>query len=190
MIVFLLNKTRRLFENEKNLARTDTLTGTRNLRAFSEMVEHEMLRSEREHLPYSLAYIDLDNFKHINDTFGHSAGDQLLKSIVDTISQNLRKTDILGRLGGDEFAIFFPATDRPAVETVIQKIHIKLAERVDNLSYQASISVGVIICEAGIHSLDKLISSADGLMYQVKSSGKNNTYYLDFPPKNSMSNDS
>ncbi|PLY01948.1 MAG: hypothetical protein C0623_04755 [Desulfuromonas sp.] len=181
MLVFLLNKTRELFENEKALSRTDTLTGAINLRAFKEMVEHEMLRSEREGLTYTIAYIDLDDFKQINDTYGHSAGDQLLKSIVGTISQNLRKTDILGRLGGDEFAIFLPATDRSSVETVMQKIHIKLAELVDSLSYRTSISAGAIICEAGTHSFDQLISVADNLMYQVKSSGKNNTFYLHFP---------
>lgn len=181
MIVFLINKTKRLFENEKHLSRTDTLTGARNLRAFSEMVEYEMLRSGRENLPYSLAYIDLDNFKGINDTFGHAAGDRLLKSIVDTISQNLRKTDILGRLGGDEFAIFFPATDQPSVEIVVQKIHQKLAALMAELAYQTSISVGVIVCAAGIYRLDELITAADTLMYQVKSTGKNSTAYRTFP---------
>lgn len=140
-----------------------------------------MLRSERENLPFSLAYIDLDNFKSINDTFGHSTGDQLLKSIVDTITVNLRKTDILGRLGGDEFAIFFPATEQASVETVMQKVHMKLAMLMENLSYQTTISVGVIVCEAGIYNIDKLISSADNLMYQVKSSGKNNIFYSPFP---------
>ncbi len=181
MTVFWLNKTKQLFENEKHLSRTDTLTGARNLRAFTEMVEYEMLRSERENLPYSLAYIDLDNFKTVNDTFGHSAGDQLLKSVVSTITLNLRKTDILGRLGGDEFAIFFPATEQAAVEIVMKKIHTKLNRLMKNLSYQSSISVGVVICEAGIHNLDKLIAAADNLMYQVKSSGKNNISYRPFP---------
>jgi diguanylate cyclase (GGDEF)-like protein len=189
MIVFLLNKTRELFENEKNLARTDTLTGAKNLRAFTEMVEHEMLRSERERFPSSLAYIDLDNFKSINDTFGHEAGDQLLRSIVNTISLSLRKTDILGRLGGDEFVIFFPEAGQASVEIVMQKIHLKLAMLMENLSYQTSVSVGVVTCEAGIHNLENLISFADNLMYQVKSSGKNNVYYRPFPTADSKDSD-
>jgi diguanylate cyclase (GGDEF)-like protein len=189
MIVLLLNKTKGLFENEKNLARTDTLTGAKNLRAFTEMVEHEMLRSEREIFPSSLAYIDLDNFKSINDTFGHEAGDQLLRSIVNTISQSLRKTDILGRLGGDEFAIFLPETDQASVEIVMQKVHLKLTMLMENLSYQTSVSVGVVTCEAGVHNLEKVISFADNLMYQVKSSGKNNVYYKPFPSTDSKNRD-
>ncbi|HZV82687.1 MAG TPA: diguanylate cyclase, partial [Geobacteraceae bacterium] len=69
-VAALLNKTRLLWENEKNLSRTDPLTGAVNLRAFFELVEYEMLRSQREKLPFSLAYLDLDNFKQINDTYG------------------------------------------------------------------------------------------------------------------------
>ncbi len=189
MIAFLLTKTRGLFENEKNLSRTDTLTGAKNSRAFTEMVEYEMLRSTREEFSSSLAYIDLDNFKSINDTFGHAAGDKLLKSIVATVSLSLRKTDILGRLGGDEFAIFFPETDQASVEIVMQKIHLKLAAQMENLSYQTSLSVGVITCEAGIHNFEKLISYADNLMYQVKGSGKNNIIYRPFPSADFKNNE-
>ena len=181
-IAALLNKTRHLWENEKNLSRTDALTGAKNLRAFAEVVEHEILRSQRDGLSFSLAYLDLDNFKSVNDTYGHTAGDKLLTSIVSSIVSNLRKTDVIGRLGGDEFAIFFPETDQAAVQVVMLKVSHELTKLMEQSRWSTTFSVGVITCSGGVHDFNKLINYADTLMYEVKHAGKNSIRYALYPP--------
>lgn len=180
-IAALLNKMRGLWENEKRLSRTDPLTGAKNLRAFSEIVEYEMLRSQRESFPYSLAYLDLDNFKAVNDTYGHTAGDELLKSIVANIVGNLRKTDVVGRLGGDEFAIFFPETDQPAVQVVMRKVGHELVRMMEKSQWSTTFSIGVITSSGGVHNFNKLVNYADTEMYKVKHAGKNNIRYALYP---------
>jgi diguanylate cyclase (GGDEF)-like protein len=185
-IVILLHKTRGLWENEKLLSRTDPLTGAKNLRAFTELVEYEMLRSEREELPFSLAYLDLDNFKQVNDSCGHNSGDELLKSIVANIVINLRKTDVVGRLGGDEFAIFFPETDQSSVKVVMQKLNSELSGLMQSNACPATLSTGVVTCRGGVYDFEKLISYADSLMYDVKRSGKNNICYAAYTAETGM----
>ncbi|MBD2152556.1 diguanylate cyclase [Pseudanabaena sp. FACHB-1277] len=96
---------------EGELARTDYLTGAMNLRTFREQLQTEIYRASRYCYPLTIAYIDIDNFKTINDTLGHSEGDRILCTVVTTIKQHLRKSDIIARLGGDEFAILLPVTD-------------------------------------------------------------------------------
>jgi diguanylate cyclase (GGDEF)-like protein len=179
----VVNKFRSMLTNEKILARTDPLTGAKNLRAFSELVEYDMLRAQRDHSTFSLAYLDLDNFKQVNDICGHSAGDELLTAIVSEIVVNLRKTDVVGRLGGDEFAIFLPDTDQPAAQVVLQKVNQELTKLMVNAECPTTFSMGVLTCKEGIQSLDKLIHYADTLMYEVKRSGKNNIRYATYPPE-------
>ncbi|ALC15880.1 putative diguanylate cyclase [Desulfuromonas soudanensis] len=178
----MIHKFRDMLTNEKILARTDPLTGAKNLRAFSELVEYDMLRAQRDRSPFSLAYLDLDNFKQVNDICGHSAGDELLTAIVTNIVANLRKTDVVGRLGGDEFAIFLPETDQPSAQVVLQKVNQELTKLMVHAECPTSFSMGVLTCEGGIHPLDKLIHYADTLMYEVKHSGKNNIRYAIYPP--------
>lgn len=181
-VAALLKKTRQMWEKEKELSRTDPLTGAKNLRAFSELVEHEMLRSRRDGPPYSLAYLDLDNFKSVNDTYGHSAGDNLLTAIIDCILNNLRKTDVVGRLGGDEFAIFFPETDQGAVQVVMSKVSRALTRIMVDSPSPTTFSIGVVTCSGGVHSLDKMLNQVDSLMYEVKRSGKNSIRYALYVP--------
>lgn len=183
-IAALMNKTRHLWENEKKLSRTDDLTGAKNLRAFAEAVEYEILRSKRDGLPFSLAYIDLDNFKLVNDTYGHTVGDKLLMTVVSSIVKNLRKTDVIGRLGGDEFTIFFPETDQSAVQVVMLKVTQELTKMMELARWPTTFSVGVITCQGGgDHDFNQLITFADRLMYEVKHTGKNNIRYGVYPPE-------
>ncbi|HZV83089.1 MAG TPA: GGDEF domain-containing protein, partial [Geobacteraceae bacterium] len=133
----------------------------------------------------SLAYLDLDNFKQINDTYGHAAGDALLKSIVGNIVGHLRRTDVVGRLGGDEFAIFFPATDQSLVQVVVQKVRNELTEMMKECTWPTTFSMGVVTCTGCIHDLEKLISYADMLMYEVKRAGKNDIRFAVYAPESS-----
>lgn len=185
VVTVMLYRIRQLWETESTLSRTDPLTGVMNLRAFTELVEYEIVRLKREGSPFSVAYIDLDNFKLVNDRFGHRKGDELLKAVVNCLAMNLRKTDAVSRIGGDEFTVFFPATDAQAVKVVTQKIRGELSELSKINHWATTISMGVVTCVNGACRLDDIISIADKLMYEVKNSGKNNVLYAEYPGKQS-----
>jgi diguanylate cyclase (GGDEF)-like protein len=152
-----------------------------NLRAFSELVEYEVLRLQRTNSPFSIAYLDLDNFKMVNDRYGHKKGDEVLKATVENLVGSLRKTDVVARIGGDEFAIFLPETDSETVRVVMGKVRERLHVLAESEQWITTFSMGVITCEHGDCELDKIISIADQLMYEVKTSGRNNVRYASLP---------
>ncbi|NJD91751.1 MAG: GGDEF domain-containing protein [Geobacter sp.] len=178
MISVMLTKLRFLWEKDKILSRTDPLTGVMNRRAFDEIVEYEIMSLQRQNSPLSLAYIDLDNFKQVNDHFGHKKGDELLKAIVACFSNNLRRTDIIARMGGDEFVVFFPGTDHNAVKLVMQKLMVHLRLLSEGNNWPITFSIGVITSVDSNCDLEEIISLADKLMYEVKQSGKDNINYF------------
>jgi diguanylate cyclase (GGDEF)-like protein len=169
----LLAKMRQLLDKERATSRTDHLTGAMNRKVFLDVITNEILRLRRHGPPFALAYIDLDNFKHINDTHGHGIGDFLLKTVVATIGANLRRTDIVSRLGGDEFAILFINSDEPAALVAIHKIRDQLLLHMKQHNLAVTFSIGVLTCTVAPQSADEVISLADNLMYEVKRSGKN-----------------
>lgn len=117
---------RRSIEHEKSLARIDHLTGAANTRSFLEILRSEIDRSRRYKRPFTLAYIDLDNFKVVNDSFGHATGDLLLQTVVSVIRSHARSTDIVARLGGDEFGLLLPEADQKAAQAAITKMRESL----------------------------------------------------------------
>lgn len=169
----LLAKIRQLLEQERALSRIDHLTGALNRRAFLEMATNEIFRLRRQGLPFTIAYIDLDNFKEINDTHGHSTGDLLLQTVVTTITDHLRRTDVVARLGGDEFAILFTNSDEPAALVAIHKIRDQLHLNIKAHKLAATFSIGMLTCTVAPDTVDEIITLADNLMYEVKRSGKN-----------------
>ncbi len=108
----LLTAQRRALIREMENARIDTLTGLRNTRSFPEEAESLWNLATRHGHPTSLAYLDLNNFKTVNDVYGHAVGNEVLRAVASTLSASFRRTDVLGRLGGDEFAVFLPETPR------------------------------------------------------------------------------
>lgn len=170
----MLSKIHQLWKNDIALSRTDPLTGVMNTRAFSELVDYEILRLQREGSPFSLAYLDVDNFKAVNDRHGHKMGDELLKAVVSNMLGNLRKTDVIARMGGDEFAIFLPATSHEAVQVVMRKVKEELRALTADHNWPTTFSIGVVTCNHGACELDGIITLADELMYEVKNTGKNN----------------
>lgn len=180
-ISIMLIKIRHMWEKDNLLSRTDQLTGVMNRRAFEEIVEYEILSLQRQNAPFSLAYLDLDNFKEVNDRFGHKRGDELLKSVVACLREHLRRTDVVARLGGDEFTIFFPATDQPAVQCVMAKLKEQLQILSAENRWPITFSIGVITIVDSRYTLDEVITQADRLMYDVKRSGKNDVHYLSLP---------
>lgn len=176
MAAFSLSAIKKLLEEEQTFARNDFLTGVANSRAFNEIAKIEIDRSVRFSRPFSIAYIDIDNFKQVNDTLGHSEGDNLLQSVAKTIKDNTRSIDIVTRLGGDEFAILFPETDEENAKTAISKVQTELLSIVKNNNWPVTFSIGAVTSYKSCN-LDELIKEADNLMYAVKESGKNRIEY-------------
>jgi diguanylate cyclase (GGDEF)-like protein len=159
-------------EIERTYARIDYLTGITNSRAFKEMAKNEINRCARFGRPLTIAYIDIDNFKQVNDTLGHSHGDDLLQLVAKTIRDNTRSMDVVSRVGGDEFAILFPETNDENAKTAVNKLRNKLLYVIKNNNWPETFSFGVVRCYQPC-DLDELIKKADNLMYSVKGSGKN-----------------
>jgi diguanylate cyclase (GGDEF)-like protein len=160
-------------ENEKELARRDPLTGTLNRRSFFDLAEHEIKRSQRYNLPLTVAYMDLDNFKEINDLHGHQVGDELLINVVSTIRSNIRSSDILARFGGDEFVILLPDTPGDAALSFLKKVHDQLDHAMALNKWRVGFSIGAATYVMVPSSVDDVVRSADELMYAAKHGGKN-----------------
>ena len=158
--------------SEKSLARSDHLTGLANRRAFEELLEMECKRSRRYKRPITLVYMDLDNFKRVNDRQGHHTGDEVLVAVAATLRSNLRATDCVARIGGDEFAILFPETDEVASRIVLKKLDVVLQELLTRTNWPIGFSFGVVTFPTPLDSLEAMLERADKLMYEAKHSGK------------------
>jgi diguanylate cyclase (GGDEF)-like protein len=174
IIVILVLRIKKDLAREKLLATTDSLTGVLNSRHYYEVVDHEIKRHTRYGNPFTLLFIDVDNFKSVNDTLGHSQGDSLLKQITKVIFESIRSTDTIGRLGGDEFSVLLPEEDFASAEVIIGKLLEMLASSVSNGAPNVTFSIGAVTMEnASNFTADEIIRKADALMYNVKKNGKN-----------------
>lgn len=172
-ITVILAQLRRALQYERMLARSDFLTGAANARSFNESANQELQRARRHARPFTIVYMDVDNFKTINDTRGHQAGDDLLRAIVRTLRQYLRETDIVARLGGDEFALLLFDADEQAATTAIEKVRGQLMQMVDKNGWPVTFSIGSLTCRRAPESLESLMKRADDLAYEAKRNGKN-----------------
>ncbi|MDY6854501.1 MAG: GGDEF domain-containing protein [Thermodesulfobacteriota bacterium] len=178
LIVFLiltmvLSRLKVLLENEKGLARKDFLTGIANRRRFFELTDIEIQRANRYNTPLTVIYLDLDNFKGVNDKFGHKTGDTLLCEVAKTISKNIRSIDTVARLGGDEFVVLLPETKAKPAEFVSRKIHNELLKVMKSNGWPVTLSIGVATYNKIRGTVDEIMKEADTLMYSVKLNGKN-----------------
>lgn len=162
-----------LAEENERLARQDPLTKLANTRLFEEALETEAARHRRSGNPLCLAYIDLDNFKKVNDHYGHTAGDEVLKDVANILKNSVRQVDTVARLGGDEFAIILADSSLDSVrligERVVKKIEA-LNEAWPNVALGAS--VGIVTISEIPDDPSGLMSLADEAMYIAKTSGK------------------
>lgn len=173
VVTILLAELRHTLEEEHLLANTDPLTGALNRRSFNEITEKRMIVSEVNRRPYTMVYIDLDDFKQVNDSAGHAEGDLVLKTVADTIQTQIRNTDLLARLGGDEFAILLADLDQAHAEAIVERLQLSLLEKMRSNNWEITFSLGVLTVLSMPESADTLVSLTDALMYEVKSSGKN-----------------
>lgn len=180
VVTILLAELRHTLEEERLLTNTDPLTGALNRRSFNEIAEKKMISAEVNKHPYTMVYIDLDNFKIINDTLGYTVGDLVLKSVVDAIQAQIRNTDFLARLGGDEFAVLLTNIDQEQAKLIVQRLQSSLTEKMETNNWEITFSIGVLTVLSMPESVDKLVSLTDILMYEVKASGKNAAQYSIF----------
>ena len=170
------------YETTKCVAATDDLTGIANRRSFFEQAAREVSRSGRDGAPLCLLEVDLDDFKKVNDTFGHAAGDRVLVNAVRQIQQCLRSYDIVGRLGGEEFAILLPNTplDQGAqIGRRIQEAVASSAVEYENRRIAVSISVGLTYRSVCSDDVDTILGEADRALYAAKQQGKNRVVAFD-----------
>lgn len=182
-IVFMIDKHKRTLEQQKELAMLDPLTGVANRRAFHQLADVEIDRARRYPFPFSVLVMDIDNFKGINDEFGHHVGDCLLVTVAETIKTNLRAIDIVARFGGDEFVILLVDTSETEADLVARKLQNQLLDKMKEKQWNVTFSIGVVTCHYTPDSIEEAILAADALMYEVKHNGKNDARHAVLDPK-------
>ncbi|MCU0849323.1 MAG: GGDEF domain-containing protein [Spirochaetes bacterium] len=177
----LLSKLLYLYQKSRELSLIDPLTKINNSRSFQIQFQHEIDKSKRTKLPLSLVYFDIDNFKFINDNYGHSTGDILLQTITSRILKIIRPMDVFARLGGDEFTLLLPETDIENAKTAVKRLQSEVLNIAINNKWPITLSIGVVIFKETTLVIDEMIKIADELMYQVKKESKNNIKYKIYP---------
>ena len=166
-----LQRLRRSQAQLAQLVTQDVLTNVLNARAFADRLGQELERNRRYPRPLTLIYLDLDNFKVINDTHGHQTGDAVLRLVADAMRTSVRTADVVGRLGGDEFAVLMPETDAQLADGAAKRLAASL-RTVFKGTPSVTASIGVVSCTATDASTDDLLRRADQAMYDAKKSGK------------------
>ena len=177
----LVSRLRVSLVRERALARTDPLTGAANGRTFYERAELEARRCLRTGKPLTLAYLDVDNFKSVNDCLGHAAGDELLRETAAVIRQHTRADDLAARLGGDEFAVLLPGADAGGGGSALCRLREALLRRAAGRGWPVTFSIGAATFLKPPPDVDALVRHADGLMYRVKHGGKDRLLHETVP---------
>lgn len=177
VVTVLLAELRHALEEERLLANTDLLTGAMNRRSFNELAEKKMIVSEVNRKPYTLVYIDLDDFKIINDRRGHAEGDMVLKTVADVLQKQIRHGDLLARLGGDEFAVLLGDTGQETAKIIAQRLQRELLEKMKFHEWEITFSLGVMTFLTMPVSVDQMVSLTNALMYEAKADGKDAVRY-------------
>ncbi len=164
-------RTKAANESESLLARTDSLTGLANGRAFADRAHLALSYLRRAGRPVTVAYIDLDHFKEVNDGLGHAEGDRLLHAVAQAVSDRLRSTDLVARLGGDEFGVLLADTDAAMAPKVLAVIAEAINEAVDG-EWRVGCTIGAVTFTSPPPSVDFMVGAADRLMFRGKREGR------------------
>jgi diguanylate cyclase (GGDEF)-like protein len=173
LVTYLICMLKEAIGINEELSRIDTLTGAMNRSAFYDIAGREISRLERYMHPFTVAYVDIDNFKVINYRCGHKAGDQLLCAMADTIRQNLRKVDSVSRFGGDEFTILLPETGAEAAQVVLSRIRNVLLNTMEKNEWPVTFTFGTVTFLKAPASVEAMMKKVGGVMYSGKDSGMN-----------------
>lgn len=178
IITSMVAELQRSRREEQLAARTDFVSGAVNKRRFNEMLQMEIDRIRRYPHPITMVYLDIDNFKLVNDLFGHKIGDEVLRCIAAELKSQLRSTDTVARVGGDEFSLLLPSANRQEAQIVLDKVRAHLHEEMRRRNFPVTFSIGVVTCLAPPHSAEQIINMADEVMYEVKNSTKNDVRFI------------
>lgn len=163
------------------LATHDPLTGVMNARAYYERCDQLISAASRRAEGFSVLFLDLDHFKLVNDTYGHAAGDLVLKSVANTVRSSLRRSDAMGRVGGEEFSVFLPATASQQAADVAEAIRQAIERSMPDIGdhqLRVTASIGVASCEGELQTMQAIQKQADEAMYVAKSVGRNRVSLL------------
>jgi len=177
VIAALIAELRRAYKANQELARIDYITGAVSIRYFYELGKIEIGRANRYKRPFTLAYVDLDNFKDVNDRLGHSTGDKVLRAVTLCVQRQIRNMDVFARLGGDEFGLLMPETGEVEAQAVVSRLRTNLLEEMRKNGWQVTFSIGVVTFVSTPKSVDDMVKMADDVMYPVKAGGKDGVSY-------------
>ena len=172
----------KLLQKLQEHAEKDWLTGIWNRRKWMNLAKTELKRAKRYGRPLTIAYLDIDHFKLVNDSLGHEGGDTVLIHLVKNISSQLRENDIFGRIGGEEFIILFPELDKEKAQMVTQRLLMTVCQEeiiACEQKVKATISIGATIWDGDNEvSLEELIQKADKALYMSKAAGRNRSTFI------------
>ena len=164
---------------EREFARTDPLTHLPNSRSFYERVGSVLAVCRRNSEAATLAYIDLDNFKQVNDRLGHHKGDELLQEVANVMNDVLRNSDVVARVGGDEFIVLLAETDALEAESALEKLRTRISDSPQFVDNDVTVSIGAASYSLAPPDITEMIKAADKVMYRVKAAGKNSVVVHD-----------
>jgi diguanylate cyclase (GGDEF)-like protein len=180
-LVLVLAALRERLGREKLLARTDALTGIANRRAFFEALNLELERARRHRRPIAMAYVDVDDFKNVNDQLGHAQGDALLVVVAQTLREATRAVDTVARLGGDEFGLLLPETGATDADSLLVRLRAAILEDMVRGGWRVGVSIGAATFLTAPGSADEMMARADELMYAAKRERKGSIRLGVFP---------
>jgi diguanylate cyclase (GGDEF)-like protein len=169
----LLASMRKNLDLQRQLARTDALTGAYTRRVLEERLDHDSRIARRRRYPITVAILDLDNFKHLNDNHGHPAGDRALREMTRLMQSFTRDVDTVARIGGDEFVLLLPDTDRQYARDVILRLRSGLSQVFATIAPGVTCSIGAVTFMESPPNLREVLRVADALLYDAKQHGKN-----------------
>lgn len=177
----VLTRLHAVLDAEHDLARTDPLTSLPNTRSFHEFAAIELERSRRYRRTFTVACLDLDHFKSVNDTLGHDVGDKLIRDVGHTLRSNLRRVDVVARLGGDEFTMLLPETD--AVQAQVALSHVRHALKGLTTAYgpEVKASIGSVTFTTAPETVADMVRLADTAMYRAKAAGRDRVEAITLP---------
>jgi diguanylate cyclase (GGDEF)-like protein len=173
VVGLLISSLKGALVRERSLSRSDALTSLLNTRAFYEEGARLLALCQRKDHPLALAYLDLDNFKAVNDTLGHEAGDGVLRSVAEVLKASTRPSDLCARLGGDEFTVLLAEAEPDEATRALERLRLLLSARLKATSVPVTCSMGAIAYREAPDTMETMVRDADALMYLAKAAGKN-----------------